>query len=126
MPFDGKGMEIQLDTLDKIDRVIDLLDRPEKWCKGVLKSSDGRLCVLGAVLEAHADKVLKVPLLAAIEQVTGRSYPRIETFNDHRTTTHAVVMQVLRQARRNILAGEHLAPARTVAPGLWRRFAALF
>lgn len=126
MPFDGKGMEIQLDTLDKLDRVIDLLDTPEKWCKGVLKSSDGRLCILGAVLEAHADKVLKAPLLAAIEQVTGRAYPRIETFNDHRATTHAMVLRVLRQARRNILAGEYLAPPRVAAPGLWQRLAALF
>ncbi len=126
MPFDGKGMEIQLDTLDKLDRVINLLDTPEKWCKGVLKSSDGRLCMLGAVLEAHADKALKVPLLAAIEQVTGHTYPRIETFNDHRATTHALVMRVLRQARRNIIAGEYLAPARTAAPGLWHRFVALF
>lgn len=126
MPLDGKGMEIQLDTLDKIDRVIGLLDTPEKWCKGVLKSNDGRRCILGAVLEVHGDQVLKVPLLAAIEQVTGRSYPRIETFNDHRATTHAVVLQVLRQARRNILAGQHLAAVRAPAPGLWQRLVALF
>jgi hypothetical protein len=126
MPFDGKGMEVQLDTLDKIDRVITLLDRPEKWCKGVLKSSDGRFCILGAVLEARADRVLKAPLLRAAEQVTGRTYPRIEAFNDHRATTHTVVVQVLHRARQNILAGEALAPAQTAKPRLLRRLVALF
>jgi len=126
MPFDGKGMEVQLDTLDKIDRVIGLLDRPEKWCKGVLKSSDGRFCILGAVLEARADRVLKTPLLNAAEQVTGRSYPRIEAFNDHRATTHAVVLQVLHQTRRNILAGDSPAALQSARPRLWRRLAAFF
>jgi len=126
MPFDGKGMEVQLDSLDKIDRVISLLDRPDKWCKGVLKSSDGRFCILGAVLEARADRVLKAPLLKAAEQVTGRTYPRIEAFNDHRATTHAVVLQVLYQARQNLLAGESMAEAPVIRAGVWRRIAALF
>jgi hypothetical protein len=126
MPFDGKGMEVQLDTLDKIDRVIALLDRPEKWCKGVLKSSDGRFCILGAVLEVRADRVLKAPLLRAAEQVTGRTYPRIEAFNDHRATTHTLVVQVLQRTRQNILAGEALAPPQAAKPRLLRRLVALF
>lgn len=40
---------------------------------------------------------------AAIEQVTGCYYARIEAFNDEPQTTHAVVIKVLRQAREDIL-----------------------
>lgn len=41
---------------------------------------------------------LKAPILRAIEQVTGHAW-RIENFNDHPTTTHALVLSVLHQAR---------------------------
>ena len=42
MPFDGVGF-VSDDSLQKIDAVINLLGAPEKWCKGALRSHDGRL-----------------------------------------------------------------------------------
>jgi hypothetical protein len=57
--------------------------------------------------------------LLAIEQVTGRYAVRIEMFNDHPRTTHAVVLKVLNQARQNIIAHPAAAAATPKAAG-WR------
>lgn len=105
MPFDGTGYEGRIDALDKMDRVIDLLSREDRWCKQQLRSYDGRRCILGAMMAADATVVLKEPILLAIKQVTGRDYLRIEMFNDHPLTTHGLVVRVLDQARDNIVTG---------------------
>lgn len=105
MPFDGIGYEGRIDTLDKMDKVIDLLGREDRWCKQQLRSYDGRRCILGAMMAADATIALKEPILLAIKQVTGRDYLRIEMFNDHPLTTHGLVVRVLHQARDNIVNG---------------------
>jgi hypothetical protein len=105
MPFDGIGLEGRIDALDRIDRVINLLSREDRWCKQQLRSFDGRRCILGAMMAADATITLKEPILLAIKQVTGRDYLRIEMFNDHPMTTHATVTKVLNQARTNIAHG---------------------
>ena len=112
MPFDGNGYESRIDALERMDKVIDLLSREDRWCKQQLRSYDGRRCILGAMMAADATIALKDPILLAIRQVTGRDYLRIEMFNDHPLTTHALVVKVLHRARDNVIAG---APVR--APG---------
>jgi len=119
MPFDGTGYEARIDALDKIDKVIDLLAREDRWCKQQLRSYDGRRCILGAMMAADATVALKEPILLAIRQVTGRDYLRIEMFNDHPLTTHGLMLRVLHQARDNVLRGvterpPHTTPAPTV------------
>jgi len=105
MPFDGTGHEGRIDALDKMDKVIDLLSREDRWCKQQLRSYDGRRCILGAMMAADATIALKEPILMAIKQVTGRDYLRIEMFNDHPLTTHGMVVKVLGQARDNLVSG---------------------
>lgn len=102
MPFDGTGYEGRIEAIDKVDKVIDLLAREDRWCKQQLRSYDGRRCILGAMMAADATIALKEPILLAIKQVTGRDYLRIEMFNDHPLTTHALVVRVLHQARENM------------------------
>lgn len=122
MPFDGTGYESRVDALERMDKVIDLLSREDRWCKQQLRSYDGRRCILGAMMAADATIALKEPILLAIRQVTGRDYLRIEMFNDHPLTTHALVIKVLHQARANIVVGvTEPADARAVgaAPTWW-------
>jgi hypothetical protein len=111
MPFDGTGYEGRIEALDKMDKVIDLLAREDRWCKQQLRSYDGRRCILGAMMAADATIALKEPILLAIKQVTGRDYLRIEMFNDHPLTTHGLVVRVLQQARENVLNGVTGRPA---------------
>jgi hypothetical protein len=105
MPFDGTGCESRFEALERMDKVIDLLSREDRWCKQQLRSYDGRRCILGAMMAADATIALKEPILMAIRQVTGRDYLRIEMFNDHPLTTHALVLKVLHQARDNLMGG---------------------
>lgn len=127
MPFDGKGCETQINALDKIDKVIDLLATPDRWCKGELRSSDGRRCIIGAIAEVDGRTALNVPILHAIAQVTGQTYRRIEIFNDDERTTHEVVLQVLHHARQNILLGDAATDLRSVRrAGLLGRVLAFF
>jgi hypothetical protein len=117
MPFDGTGHEARIEVLDKMDKVIDLLSREDRWCKQQLRSYDGRRCILGAMMAADATIALKEPILTAIKQVTGRDYLRIEMFNDHPLTTHGMVVKVLGQARDNVVTGTTAQPrSRAAAP----------
>jgi hypothetical protein len=117
MPFDGTGHEGRIEVLDKMDKVIDLLSREDRWCKQQLRSYDGRRCILGAMMAADATIALKEPILTAIKDVTGRDYLRIEMFNDHPLTTHGLVINVLSRARDNIMTGTIAPPrARAMAP----------
>jgi hypothetical protein len=123
MPFDGTGYEGRIEALDKMDKVIDLLSREDRWCKQQLRSYDGRRCILGAMMAADATIVLKEPILLAIKQVTGRDYLRIEMFNDHPLTTHGLVLKVLSQARDNVVNGvaERRPVMASVPAGTWWR-----
>jgi len=125
MPFDGTGYDNRIVALDRIDRVIALLAREDRWCKQQLRSFDGKRCVLGAMMAADSTLVLKAPVLQAIREVTGRDYLRIEIFNDHPATNHALVLQVLHRARERIAAGAEMP---VVAPSpsrgaLWKQVA---
>jgi hypothetical protein len=105
MPFDGREYSTRIDALEKIDRVIEQLRSEDRWCKGALYTIDGRRCILGAMQAVNGAMTLKQPILQAIQEVTGRRYTAIETFNDRRVTTHAQVVEVLQRARLDILDG---------------------
>ena len=124
MPFDGTVYEGRVRSLDKMDRIIDLLSDETRWCKRKLQTPDGRHCIAGAIVAVDAVTETKNAILLAIEQVTGDHYRGIESFNDHRLTTHALVVKVLRQARENMLA-DGLAATRQ-RMGAWARFGRVF
>ncbi len=123
MPFDGTGYERRIQALDKIDEVIDLLGDEKRWCKGFVKTPDGRYCILGAMQAVHAGKELAEPIMLAISQVTGHSH-WIDRFNDHPLTTHADVLKVLQQARLNSLTAAPTTPKPRV--GAWARLRSVF
>jgi hypothetical protein len=101
MPFDGAGFGYN-ESLHKLDTVIDLLETPDRWCKGALRSHDGRYCIRGAIRAVSGSDVLEPAILQAIGQVAGRRFRRIEAFNDHPNTTHDQVVSVLARARSNL------------------------
>ena len=122
MPFDGVGY-ISSEPLRKIDAVIDLLSTPNKWCKGALRSHDGRYCIRGAVMSIGATDMLEPAILQAIGEVAGRRFRRIESFNDYPNTTHEQVVTVLQRARDNMTGAAaaklwSLAASRS-APASW-------
>jgi len=123
MPFDGAGF-VSDDPLYKIDEVIDLLSTPDKWCKGALRSHDGRYCIRGAVRAVDAANALEPAILQAISEVAGRRFRRIESFNDHPNTSHDQVVAVLNRARARIAAGPIVTPQVAETPGsrlaVWR------
>jgi hypothetical protein len=121
MPFDGVGLGLD-DRMGKIDKVINLLATPDRWCQGTLRTHDGRHCIRGAIMAVDGVGTLGPIVLRAINEVTGRHYRRIESFNDHPNTDHAQVVEVLARARTDLAVG-HLAAirARPPAPGGWGR-----
>lgn len=108
MPFDGVGFASPK-SLDQIDAVIERLATPEKWCKGALRSHDGRYCIRGAVRAIGGTELLEPIILQAIGEVAGSRFGRIESFNDHPNTSHAQVIAVLERARDNIVAGRSVS-----------------
>jgi hypothetical protein len=54
MPFDGTVHERRVRSLDKRDKVIDLLSDERRWCKKQLRSPDGRYCIAGAMMAVDA------------------------------------------------------------------------
>jgi hypothetical protein len=108
MPFDGVGFASPK-SLDQIDAVIERLATPEKWCKGALRSHDGRYCIRGAVRAVGGAELLEPIILQAIGEVAGSRFGRIESFNDHPNTSHAQVIAVLERARDNIVAGRNVS-----------------
>jgi hypothetical protein len=124
MPFDGVGFGFD-DRMGKIDKVMNLLATPDRWCKGTLRTHDGRHCIRGAIMAVDGVGTLQPVVLRAINEVTGRHYRRIESFNDHPDTDHSQVVEVLSRARIDVAAG-HLATirARPPAPVGWHRHVA--
>jgi hypothetical protein len=107
MPFDGVGF-VSDEALQKIDAVIDLLATPNKWCKGALRSHDGRYCIRGAVRSIDAADLLEPTILRAVGEVAGKRFRRIESFNDHPNTSHEQVLAVLERTRETIAAGKRV------------------
>ena len=110
MPFDGTDFAQRDLMLERINGVINLLRSEDRWCKGQLKTSDGKRCIMGAVMAVDAEQLLARPILEAIREVTGRSFARIERFNDHSRTDHRLVVAVLEKTRENIAIGRTAAP----------------
>ena len=121
MPFDGAGFGYDT-SLQKLDAVIDLLETPDRWCKGALRSHDGRYCIRGAIRAVNGSDVLEPAILQAIGQVAGRRYRRIEAFNDHPHTTHDQVVAVLARARSNL--GNTLGRGSSIGAGIGAGIAA--
>jgi hypothetical protein len=65
--------------------------------------------------------ILKQPILQAIQEVTGRRYTAIETFNDRRTTTYPQVVAVLNRARQDIIDGSAGYTPSTTSRMSWLR-----
>ncbi len=104
MPFDG------IDAFDnhpiaKLGAVERMLATEQQWCKGRLRDAHGRHCLVGAIEAVGGRQVLQRPILQSAREVSGKRYWRIEFFNDDPRTTHADVLQVLRRARENMIAG---------------------
>jgi hypothetical protein len=110
MPFDGIQFPQNI-ALEKLDRVIDLLSDEKRWCKGIVRSSDGRRCIIGALIEVDGRNPLEPLIRDAVREVTGQAHWRIERFNDAEATTHAQVLAVLQHARADILAGRSVSHA---------------
>jgi hypothetical protein len=117
MPFDGTPHRAS-DALGRLDRVIELLASEDRWCKGVTETPGGRRCVIGAMRAADA-QLLEPVVLQAIRDVTGRSYWRIESFNDARATSHALVLAVLERARQDVAAGRLADPPQRTGVRRW-------
>jgi hypothetical protein len=115
MPFDGAGF-VTNEPLQKLDAVIDLLGSADRWCKGALRSHDGRHCIRGAIRAVSGSELLEPAILQAIGQVAGRRFRRIEAFNDHPNTSHDQVIAVLNRARRNLEPGPSLGASRLSQP----------
>ena len=125
MPFDGSDYQEPNGATVRLDQVIDLLSGPERWCQRRLRAADGRRCLLGAIRETQALS-LKLPILRAIQEITGKEYWRIESFNDDPATTHALVLQVLERARQNLAGGESRSAIPAAAKiHLWERLTSL-
>ena len=105
MPFDGVGF-VTHESLDKLDAVIELIGTPDRWCKGALRSHNGRYCIRGAVRAVDGADLLEPAILHAVGEVAGRRFRRIEAFNDHPNTSHDQIVAVLVRARDNIMAGK--------------------
>lgn len=130
MPFDGLQF-VDHESLDKMERVIDLISTPAKWCKGSERNRAGQYCIRGAMIAAGALETLEPVVLQSIHEVAGRHFRRIEEFNDHPRTTHCQVIEVLDRARTKIVEGKIAGPpasrSRANEGGwlgvLWQRFA---
>jgi hypothetical protein len=105
MPLDGTDLGLFGNhPLAKLGAVESLLVTEQQWCKGRLRDSDGRHCLLGALRVVEAQQILEPIILWAARQIGGKYYSRIEFFNDDPRTSHADVLRVLRLARENIIA----------------------
>lgn len=105
MPLDGFAVDIPRIAVEKLDRIFAFLSTADRWCQGAMERDGGRQCIIGAMRAAHAELLLERPILHAIRQVTGHRYRRIESFNDSKATTHALVLEVLTQTRENLQHG---------------------
>lgn len=106
MPFDGTDLGFfENHLLTKLGAVERLLATEQQWCKGKLRDSDGRRCLVGAMQAVEARQVLEPIILQAAREVGGKHYWRIEFFNDDPRTSHADILRVLSLARENIIAG---------------------
>ncbi len=118
MPFDNTPTEIIVDTPTSLilEAAITLIERPGCWCRGVHSAylSDGMVayCALGAAREAWAAagpasngesaEEWAVDLFQADHALNAaarvRGYADVADLNDDPSTTHAMVLEVMREA----------------------------
>ena len=104
MPFDG--LDPSLIYITKFDEVIDLIGNEQRWIKGTERNWQGQYCLKGALKSVGMAKVFAPVVLRSIEEVTGKRYRCIESFNDSQKTTHSEILSVLNRAREHLVAGE--------------------
>ena len=105
MPLDGTDPGLFGDRrLEKLSAVETLLATEQQWCRGKMRDSDGRHCLVGAMQAAEARHILEPLVLRAARQIGRKYYWRIEYFNDDPRTSYDDVLRVLRLARENIIA----------------------
>ena len=105
MPLDGTDLGLFGDRrLEKLSAVESLLATEQQWCKGHVRDSHGRHCLIGAMLAVEARHILGPIILRAARQIGGKYYWRVEYFNDDPSTDHADVLRVLQLARENMIA----------------------
>ncbi|HEX4077447.1 MAG TPA: hypothetical protein VHX61_01045 [Rhizomicrobium sp.] len=119
MPFDGIDFTQRDLMLNKLDRVVHLLERQEKWCQHQILGWDGSRCILGALFIAGAKRLLSPVILAAARDITDVPFSRIDYFNDHYATDHELVMAVLSRAYDRILTGNIPPPPKRAAFVTW-------
>ena len=119
MPFDGKDVP-NLVALEKLETVRALLGDRQQWCKDSLINAFGQMCILGALRRVDAEGALRAPILAAVREVTGKTFRSVERFNDHPRTTHATVLQVLDRTREGLSSGGYAAGDQDGPWGRWR------
>ena len=113
MPFDGVGSPCY-EHLEKLDKVIALLETPDRWCKGAERNPGGQYCIRGALIAVDAWDSLRPSILHAVQEVSGGQFRRIEEFNDHPLTTHQDVLVALYRTRDDLLAGKFIPPVATI------------
>ncbi len=86
MPFDGAGFA-PVEYIQRIDAVIELLETPDKWVKGILQTHDGRYCLRGAIREVDESETLSPVILAAISPDTITGGSNVSTTILRRTTS---------------------------------------
>lgn len=117
MPFDG--VETPLNYLAKFDQVIALIETPGHWVKHTYRTPNDRYCLKEALNNVGIAEIFEPIILKAAEEVTGREFCCIESFNDHAQTLRGDVIAVLHQTRAGIIAGKTaLPPAETAMPAL--------
>ncbi len=107
MPFDGAEYP-NLEVLGKLEATRELLSDQQRWCQGLLVNVAGQMCLLAALRRSGAGNELTSLVLTAAREVTGRSFRSIERFNDHKTTTHVIVLQVLDRTRDGLVSGRYV------------------
>lgn len=119
MPFDGTDCQVS-QALEKLDHVIAHLATPDRWCKGVEETPDGRRCIIGALRAYDAQPLLQPIILRAIAEVTG-CHRTVQEFNDKLSTSHALMLTVLRRARNGVAEGRfEVAPPRQERASRWQ------
>ena len=117
MPFDG--VESPFNYLAKLNQVIELMETPGQWVKHTYRTPNGRYCLKEALNVVGVADVFEPIILKAAEEVTGREFCCIESFNDHPQTMRGDVVAVLHQTRTNVLTGKTALPnVETAAVGL--------
>jgi hypothetical protein len=113
MPFDG--VATPFNYLAKFDQVIDLIETPNHWVKHSYNTPWGGYCLKEVLNVVGIAEIFEPVILKAAEEVMGREFCCVESFNDHPLTTHGDLLAVLRRVRENFLSGKIRLPAGTAS-----------